>query len=82
MIQFRVSEAARQAVQSPSVALEKGAYRMRAPPRRDPSIRRLSNARPMDRSNAWMALLVVVLASATVTSFAAAYYLFTTSSKY
>jgi hypothetical protein len=78
MIQFRVSEAARQAVQSPSVALEKGAYRMRAPPRRDPSIRRLSNARPMDRSNAWMALLVVVLASATVTSFAAAYYLFTT----
>ncbi|KAL1715867.1 hypothetical protein EV715DRAFT_255803 [Schizophyllum commune] len=71
---------------SPSVALEKGAYRMRSPtnltrpraqsaPTRPPHMRR---DRDTDRKNAYLAILIVLLAIACLGSFGAAYYLFST----
>ena len=67
---------------SPSMALEKGAYRMRAPRSRVPaSHRRGSLARKPEifsTREKYYAVLVVILVSATATCFGTAYYLFTT----
>ncbi|KAI0931001.1 hypothetical protein AcV7_005030 [Taiwanofungus camphoratus] len=75
------SYSARLAQASPSVSVEKGAYRMRAPPNRSPSkLRRSSRSRnpPPSMYEKQMAMLVVFLLSATLACFGAAYYLFTT----
>ena len=94
---FRVPSS-RIAQASPSISLEKGSYRMRAPPTRTParpsrlrtskSQARADGARePMAKSQSAfipasyekrMALLVVLLACATMASFGVAYYLWTT----
>ena len=67
---------------SPSVTLEKGAYRIRAPRTPLPSTpRRGSRARNPDlfvTREKQTAILIVLLASATLTCFGTAYYLFTT----
>lgn len=82
MIPFKLTAAARAANMSPSINAEKGAYRIRAPSvtkstpftsRRGPT-----RARNPDRFSTYMTLLVVLLASACLTSFGVAYYLFTT----
>ncbi|KAI0345481.1 hypothetical protein BDW22DRAFT_1352950 [Trametopsis cervina] len=81
-----MSSYARQSQASPSISLEKGAYRMRAPRRNvaeSSPLRRRTNSRvvkepPMLRYEKQMAILVVFLICATMTSFGAAYYLFTT----
>ncbi|KAI1783326.1 hypothetical protein LXA43DRAFT_1047251 [Ganoderma leucocontextum] len=78
---------------SPSISLEKGSYRMRAPPTRTlPS--RLQTTKSQARANGGpvsefvpasyqkrVVLLIVLLACATMASFGAAYYLWTTSAK-
>ncbi|CCM05510.1 uncharacterized protein FIBRA_07733 [Fibroporia radiculosa] len=72
---------ARLAQSSPSISVEKGAYRMRAPPVRSPSkLRRGARYRDPAPSSyeKQMAILVVFLISATISCFCAAYYLFTT----
>ena len=68
---------------SPSVTLEKGAYRMRAPRARMPAgtPRRGSLARTVEifsTREKQYAMLIVVLVSATLSCFGTAYYLFTT----
>lgn len=77
---------------SPSVYLEKGAYRMRAPRRRHPpaplnlhahtlsqtSSSSITNASPNILHERWLLLLVFVLAIAVMTCFGVAYYLFAT----
>ncbi|PIL34755.1 hypothetical protein GSI_02542 [Ganoderma sinense ZZ0214-1] len=86
---FRVPSA-RIAQASPSISLEKGSYRMRAPPTRKPAAR-LQTSKSHARANGGpvsefipashekrMALLVVLLACATMASFGVAYYLWTT----
>ena len=92
---FRVPSS-RIAQASPSISLEKGSYRMRAPPTRAParpsrlrtskSQARADGAREPKSQSAFipasyekrMALLVVLLACATMASFGVAYYLWTT----
>ncbi|KAM5541287.1 hypothetical protein V8D89_005216 [Ganoderma adspersum] len=90
---FRVPSA-RIAQASPSISLEKGSYRMRAPPTRTP-VRpsRLRTSKSQARADGGpksqltfvpashekrMALLVVLLACTTMASFGVAYYLWTT----
>ncbi|KAG1841215.1 hypothetical protein DFJ58DRAFT_808691 [Suillus subalutaceus] len=70
--------------QSPSVTLEKGAYRMRAPRSSRPgsslSQSLLSAKQPPSHSpNRKLAILIAVLAFASVACFFFAYHLFTTS---
>ncbi len=84
---FAINEQARQAHFSPSVALEKGAFRMRAP-RKPSSVGRTEvtirpgHYRGASRASTvpekQMAVIVVLLVILTVSCFAAAYYLFTT----
>ncbi|KAJ3550192.1 hypothetical protein NM688_g5100 [Phlebia brevispora] len=81
---YDVTPHARQSQASPSVSLEKGAYRLRAPPKR-PRQHMRHDIRPSKdgikaalRYEKQMAVLVISLVCATVTCFAAAYYLFTT----
>ena len=80
-------EHARQSQSSPSVSLEKGAYRLRAPAKRtarDPLPLPLRAGSPPYKDSPTlryekqMAVLVVFLICATVTCFGTAYYLFTT----
>lgn len=77
---YTVTATARLAQASPSVSLEKGAYRLRAPPiqttrtRRDASTSHVGSVTHSKR----MAVLVVFLVLATMASFGSAYYLFTT----
>ncbi|GJE93575.1 hypothetical protein PsYK624_097340 [Phanerochaete sordida] len=98
--------AARQSQASPSVSLEKGAYRMRPPARRsglasaltiDTVLANAKTRRPRDRTRrgshgtsrdglhhivreeSRLAMLIIALVCAAVTSFAGAYYLVTTS---
>ncbi|KAI0073025.1 hypothetical protein K474DRAFT_1667123 [Panus rudis PR-1116 ss-1] len=93
-IYTRVSEQARQANASPSISLEKGAYRMRAPTKRVPGPSALrhdpvtSNHRPsasnvsinnLVQSERYIMLLVMLLVVGTISCFSAAYYLFKTS---
>jgi GDP-fucose protein O-fucosyltransferase len=67
---------------SPSVTLEKGAYRMRAPRSRVPASRRRGsvarNPELFSTREKYYAVLVFMLVSATATCFGTAYYLFTT----
>lgn len=67
---------------SPSVTLEKGAYRIRAPRvwhvPSTPHRARTRNPDPFITHEKQIAILIVVLASATVSCFGTAYYLFTT----
>lgn len=81
------SDRARQTQSSPSVSLEKGAYRLRAPAQR--GVYQVSPLRPRRNSRAGkdlpairykkqMAMLIVFLICATVTSFGTAYYLLST----
>ena len=80
------SSSARLAQSSPSVSLEKGAYRLRAPRMRTLSKSRIQplhlSLRGPDTSRTayqkQMAVLIIFLISATVSCFGAAYYLFTT----
>ena len=81
---YDVSAHARQSQASPSVSIEKGTYRMRAPTKRAPS--RFGHGvqpsrdgiPPAMRYEKQMAILVMLLVCATVACFATAYYLFTT----
>lgn len=65
---------------SPSVTLEKGAYRMRAPPR--PRATSLLNSKArvdvLATNRRHLAMLIVLLTSATLTCFGLAYYLYST----
>lgn len=65
---------------SPSVSLERGSYRMRAPPPRPPPFVLPGRAPPVTRHrvNRNLALLLLVLAFACIACFVSAYYLFTT----
>ena len=91
---FRVPSS-RIAQASPSISLEKGSYRMRAPPTRTLAPSRLRTSKSQARADGArepksqsafipasyekrMALLVVLLACATMASFGVAYYLWTT----
>ncbi|KAI0793157.1 hypothetical protein BC629DRAFT_352373 [Irpex lacteus] len=82
-----LDEYVRQSQASPSVALEKGAYRLRSTrrntakstPLRARAHSRASSNPPTLHYEKQMALLVVLLICATVTCFGTAYYLFTTS---
>ena len=68
---------------SPSVMLEKGAYRMRVPTRIPPSPRRGSTSRASHHCTTHVkqtAILIVLLVAATISCFGAAYYLFKTRS--
>ncbi|KAI0698096.1 hypothetical protein BC835DRAFT_688622 [Cytidiella melzeri] len=79
-----LSEHARQSQASPSVGLEKGAYRLRTrhtakpTPLRPRADSRATRETPTLRYEKQMAVLVVFLICATVTCFGTAYYLFTT----
>ena len=66
--------------QSPSVTLEKGAYRIRAPhrPMSPTSTRSRKLAPDPSTRDRLLAVLIVLLATATLASFATAYYLLTT----
>ncbi|KAG6866663.1 hypothetical protein C0991_000773 [Blastosporella zonata] len=84
MIPFRSSAVSHAASASPSVTMERGAYRMRAPYPKV-SVRSLQypdqsstrrNARTDYQSPSILALLVALLAFASMSSFAVAYYLF------
>ncbi|KAI0783271.1 hypothetical protein C8Q75DRAFT_472843 [Abortiporus biennis] len=87
---YAVTDKARQAYASPSISMEKGTYRMRAPSKRTTSstnsaansnprhVRNLS-APTSTRVEKQMAFLVVLLICGTVVSFGIAYYLFSTS---
>jgi len=84
MIPFQINTSQASTGASPSVTLEKGAYRMRAPSNR-PSVApprlgaRLSTSNSRSATNGtWMALLVMLLALASLASFGAAWYLFKT----
>src|SRR5580658_3729532 len=77
----RLTKASLDALASPSLSMEKGAYRMRAPRTR----RLTSLARPAPNVNPayrgmtlCTALLIVCLATAALSSFGTAYYLWTT----
>ena len=84
---FAVDDRARQAHLSPSIALEKGAFRMRAP-RKPSALGRVGVAtRPghyrgtsgaVTLPEKQMAVVVVLLVIGTVSCFAIAYYLFVT----
>lgn len=84
---YTVTATARLAQSSPSVSLEKGAYRLRAPQVRNVAVSDKSR-RQHDAANSYhaapvayskqMALLIVFLILATIASFSTAYYLFTT----
>ncbi|PSS38139.1 hypothetical protein PHLCEN_2v46 [Hermanssonia centrifuga] len=85
---YNATAHARQSQASPSVSLEKGAYRLRAPPSKRPSSHLRHRTRdsrasrdgipPALRYGKQMAVLVMFLICATVACFATAYYLFTT----
>ncbi|KAI0723633.1 hypothetical protein C8Q72DRAFT_895875 [Fomitopsis betulina] len=80
------SSSARLAQSSPSVSLEKGAYRLRAPRMRTLSKSRIQPLHlplpgpdtPRAAYQKQLAVLIIFLISATVSCFGAAYYLFTT----
>ena len=87
MIPYRLAptSATRDAIASPSLSMEKGAYRMRAPRRRADTLRPAVIRRPQTvisnqdgRITAWTALVIVFLVTAALSSFGTAYYLFTT----
>ncbi|TFK45754.1 hypothetical protein OE88DRAFT_1740021 [Heliocybe sulcata] len=72
---------------SPSISLEKGSYRLRAPPQistgsrsrlRSNHVRALSGPNHLGDHETQVAVIIVLLALATVSSFGAAYYLYTT----
>ncbi|EPQ52921.1 hypothetical protein GLOTRDRAFT_111797 [Gloeophyllum trabeum ATCC 11539] len=78
----------RQSAASPSVSLEKGAYRLRGPAwsRKRSLSRPLPTGRPglsgpaqLGNQETQLAVVIVLLALATVSSFGAAYYLYSTS---
>lgn len=86
MIPFRLNTSSRANTSaSPSVTLEKGAYRMRALSNRPLGAPPRLNARPSPpnyravSNGTYMALLVIFLAMASLASFGAALYLFKTS---
>ncbi|KAL0579755.1 hypothetical protein V5O48_002249 [Marasmius crinis-equi] len=76
----------RAASASPSVSLEKGKYRMRAPtsrsplppPKLSPNNGRTHTRPSTGQNNAYVTVLLLLLASGCVVSFGLAYYLFTT----
>ncbi|CAL1713806.1 unnamed protein product [Somion occarium] len=81
---------ARQAHASPSISLEKGAYRMRAPRKRnvpaplnlDPTVTSQSSSSTTSTSHGierYLFILVFLLVLAVFSCFGVAYYLFTTS---
>ncbi|KAF8813710.1 hypothetical protein BYT27DRAFT_7130677, partial [Phlegmacium glaucopus] len=83
MIPFRVSKVSQHANASPSVSLERGAYRMRAPTIRPvplnlngKTVRARSS--PEHRMNRNLAFFLILLTLACISSFGTAYYLFAT----
>ena len=87
---FTTNEKARQAHSSPTIALEKGAFRMRAT-RKPSALGRTANTRPSQGHyrgastvsvsglpEKQMAVIVVLLVIAVVSCFSVAYYLFVT----
>ena len=80
---FKVTSASERANASPTVSLEKGHYRMRAPPRRPPTLIFQEEVGPAPRRQHQdvsrnITLLLLLLAAATLSCFGAAYYLFAT----
>src|SRR5438876_8596821 len=80
MIPYRLSATSRDAMASPSLSMEKGAYRMRAHRSRTNTLRPATRIARSSQGGftACTALLIVFLATAALSSFATAYYLFTT----
>ncbi|KAF8070354.1 hypothetical protein FPV67DRAFT_1014496 [Lyophyllum atratum] len=85
MIPFRASAVSHAANASPSITMEKGAYRMRAPYSKTPvkSLYPLQQPRRSRRTDprnpsSNLAMVVVLLAFASVSSFGMAYYIFAT----
>jgi len=80
MIPYRITQASLDALASPSLSMEKGTYRLRAPKGRPDARRAVS--RPQNSNPAGMTactvLLVVFLAMAALSSFGTAYYLLKT----
>ncbi|OBZ71709.1 hypothetical protein A0H81_08986 [Grifola frondosa] len=75
------TSSARLALASPSVSLEKGAYRLRAPRTRtasSPKSKRLHRDPAPATYEKHATILIAFLISATLASFGSAYYLFTT----
>lgn len=83
MIPFRVNKVSQHANASPSVSLERGAYRMRAPNIRPVPLNLNGNivrarSSPEHKMNRNLAFLLILLALACISSFGTAYYLFAT----
>ncbi|KAF9467340.1 hypothetical protein BDZ94DRAFT_1295097 [Collybia nuda] len=87
MIPFKIKTATNNANASPSVALERGAFRMKAPLQRLPMKDLMGNPltkaprRPKDDlvTNPHLAVLLVLLTFSCLSCFGTAYYLFVTS---
>uniref|UniRef100_A0A0W0FWE9 O-fucosyltransferase family protein n=1 Tax=Moniliophthora roreri TaxID=221103 RepID=A0A0W0FWE9_MONRR len=85
MLAHKITARAREASASPSVSLEKGRYRMRAPSNRPATINETIHTRPRSMSRPsstqnsfYVVTLLLLLASACLACFGFAYYLFTT----
>ncbi|KAK7045716.1 hypothetical protein VNI00_007549 [Paramarasmius palmivorus] len=85
MLAHKITGRAREASASPSVSLEKGRYRMRAPSNRPATInetahtRARSTSRPTSTRNSfYLVTLLLLLVAGCLVSFGFAYYLFTT----